>query len=212
MGSPTSRVCWLWIINTYSHFPTPWHPGGRCSHTSESNLYFPWLVAGSDILYSSIKGIYVLGDTIQRPTPTSTDDVTHEKIHSSVLQQNSLTAQVQQAVQANPDLIAPLSPLEQYVKDNWRVTHAPVDSEEKDPGNEADKNELARLLHTAKEALKGGENVGRTLLNSLTHKDTTPSVPSPSTHDQTSALHKLIGEHSMGAVFKDVLGHGSSRH
>lgn len=152
-------------------------------------------------------GLFSIAETIQRTLPTSTNDVTHEQIHSSVLQQQNPIPQVTQIIEANPDIIAPLSPLEQHVRLSWRVTHAPTESSEEDPGNGTSHSELSQLLHAAKSTLKSGENIGRALFHAATHKESTAAPFSQQDNNaQTSMMQKLLQEHSMGAVFKDILG------
>jgi hypothetical protein len=96
-----------------------------------------------------------------------------------------------------------LNPLEEFVKDNWRVTHAPQQTIEHDEGNGKDHQELSDILNIAKQALHGGESIGKSLLHSITHKGDSSSAGATPTADQLS-LGKLLHEHSMGAVFRDI--------
>lgn len=150
-------------------------------------------------------GIYAIAETIQRTLPTSTNDVTHEKIHASVLQQRHPNPGAQSAIQADPSIVAPLNPLEQYIKDNWRVTHVSQETVVHDEGHGTDSKDLENVLHAAKQAIKGGENIGKALLHSISHKQDAASASSAPNHDQIS-LEKLLHEHSMGAVFREILG------
>jgi hypothetical protein len=73
-------------------------------------------------------GIMKLTDTIHRTIPTATNDVTHEKIHLSVLHQSHLMPVLKQDIDANPALIAGLLPLETDLKQYWPFvpgTHLP---------------------------------------------------------------------------------------
>ncbi|EIN13795.1 hypothetical protein PUNSTDRAFT_41242 [Punctularia strigosozonata HHB-11173 SS5] len=73
-------------------------------------------------------GIMKLTDTVTRTLPTSTNDVTHEKIHLSVLHQSHLMPALKQNIDANPALVAELTQLEAELKHYWPFvpgTHLP---------------------------------------------------------------------------------------
>lgn len=69
--------------------------------------------------YSSKTGIFRLADTITREFPTAPDPVTHETIHPSVLNQDTILPQLKETLAAHPELVAKLLPLEDEVKANW---------------------------------------------------------------------------------------------
>lgn len=56
---------------------------------------------------------------IQRTPPTRTDDITHEMIHPSVLDQTIELPQITANVKVNPSLVASLFPLEEAFKTHW---------------------------------------------------------------------------------------------
>ncbi|KAI0695177.1 hypothetical protein BC835DRAFT_1484280 [Cytidiella melzeri] len=155
--------------------------------------------------HKSNTGIYAIAETIQRTLPTSTNDVTHELYHASVLEQRKLNTDAQIAVAANPSLIAPLNPLEEFIKDSWHVTHASQETVQHDEGSSRDHKDLVEIIGAAKQVIRGGEKLGKALLNAA-HKDNKGGVAptsSASAYDQTS-LDKLIHEHSMGVVVKEL--------
>ncbi|KDQ63600.1 hypothetical protein JAAARDRAFT_29622 [Jaapia argillacea MUCL 33604] len=78
--------------------------------------YKPW---GNLPPHNPLSGIYTVAETIQRTIPTSTDDVTHETIHPSVLQQDSINATLQDNITNNPALVVPLAPLEEELRTRW---------------------------------------------------------------------------------------------
>ncbi|KAJ7706225.1 hypothetical protein B0H17DRAFT_919570, partial [Mycena rosella] len=64
-------------------------------------------------------GIYALAHKIQRTLPTETDNITHETIHRSVLEQSSLYPQLASDLSAHPQLVGPLLPLEDALRRHW---------------------------------------------------------------------------------------------
>ncbi|KAF7310874.1 DUF2235 domain-containing protein [Mycena chlorophos] len=80
---------------------------------------------GAQPPHSPLVGIYKLAHKIQRTPPTETNNVTHETIHSSVLDQRKLNPTVGSDIQIHPQLIHPLLPLEAALKSHWpALTHA----------------------------------------------------------------------------------------
>ncbi|KAF5337004.1 hypothetical protein D9611_003173 [Ephemerocybe angulata] len=71
--------------------------------------------------FSSImkEGIFVILPNIQRPIPTATNDVTHEYIHPSVLQQEKLSPYLANLLKDHPAIVGKLEPLEEGFKRNW---------------------------------------------------------------------------------------------
>ncbi|KAJ3857808.1 hypothetical protein EV368DRAFT_17272, partial [Lentinula lateritia] len=76
----------------------------------------PW---GTQKPHDPETGIFALSIRAQRPLPTKTDDITHEKIHPSVLHQKDLYPALAQDIRDHPELIGILLPLEEEVKQNW---------------------------------------------------------------------------------------------
>ncbi|KAJ7487558.1 hypothetical protein B0H11DRAFT_1720990 [Mycena galericulata] len=76
----------------------------------------PW---GTEPPHNPIHGIYTVAKQIQRTLPTQTNNVTHETIHSSVLEQRSVYAALGNDLSEHPELIAPLLPLESALRLHW---------------------------------------------------------------------------------------------
>ncbi|KAJ3790950.1 hypothetical protein GGU10DRAFT_339118 [Lentinula aff. detonsa] len=76
----------------------------------------PW---GTQKPHNPETGVFALSISTQRPLPTKTDDVTHEKIHPSVLHQKELYPALAQDIRDHPQLIGTLLPLEEEVMKNW---------------------------------------------------------------------------------------------
>ncbi|OSD03140.1 hypothetical protein PYCCODRAFT_1366050 [Trametes coccinea BRFM310] len=74
---------------------------------------------GTQPPHDSRTGIFALSKQIQRKLPTVTDDVTHEVIHSSVLQQLHLVPDLKEIINHNPGIVAPLLAWEERVKAHW---------------------------------------------------------------------------------------------
>ncbi|KAI9069965.1 hypothetical protein FKP32DRAFT_1558689, partial [Trametes sanguinea] len=76
---------------------------------------------GAQPPHDSRTGIFALSKEIQRKLPTVTDNVTHEVIHSSVLQQLHLVPDLKDIINHNPDIVAPLLAWEERVKTHWEL-------------------------------------------------------------------------------------------
>ncbi|KAL6309914.1 hypothetical protein BKA93DRAFT_842602 [Sparassis latifolia] len=77
----------------------------------------PW---GEQKPHDSITGIFRLADTIQRTLPTSTNEVTHETIHPSVLRQKDLYPALTNDLEKNfLRIVSSLLPLEEEVRSKW---------------------------------------------------------------------------------------------
>ena len=72
-------------------------------------------------LASSDTGVFLLGGTVKRPMPTQANDPkTHETIHSSVMQQASVSPVVTGLLKSFPNIVAaPLLPFEEEMKAKW---------------------------------------------------------------------------------------------
>ncbi|KAI0651927.1 hypothetical protein C8Q79DRAFT_1005177 [Trametes meyenii] len=117
---------------------------------------------GTQPPHNSRTGIFAVSKEIQRKLPTMTDDVTHEVIHSSVLQQVHLVPDLQQIINNNPKLVIPLHPWEEQVKLHWetklaRMSAETVQTEERYHGDESQqrhRHHSSSLFHKAAEAIK----------------------------------------------------------
>lgn len=89
-----------------------------------ASLPDPVALWGEQASHNSAVGIFSLAKTIQRKIPTAPDEITHETIHPSVLEQKLLSEiipELLENVKKNPGLVAPLLPLEEELKRNWKV-------------------------------------------------------------------------------------------
>lgn len=84
-----------------------------------ASLFHPVAPWGKQKPHDSATGIFMLGRTIKRKIPTSWNEVTHECLHASVLEQDSLNPDLAAIIAKNPKLVRPLLPLEEEVKQNW---------------------------------------------------------------------------------------------
>ncbi|KAF7306890.1 DUF2235 domain-containing protein [Mycena indigotica] len=64
-------------------------------------------------------GIFALSHKLQRKIPTQTNNVTHETIHASVLQQRTLSEVVDVDIVTHSHLVPPLLPLEDALRKHW---------------------------------------------------------------------------------------------
>ncbi|KAI0639477.1 hypothetical protein C8Q77DRAFT_1163987 [Trametes polyzona] len=131
----------------------------------------PTAVWGSQPPHDSRTGIFTLSKEIQRKLPTVTDDVTHEVIHSSVLQQVHLVPNLQETINQNPKLVVPLLPWEEQAKAHWerKLAHVSSQTVQTEEHTEEDESHHRRhqhdesMLHKAVDALKhlkSGEHSG----------------------------------------------------
>lgn len=70
---------------------------------------------------SPLTGVYKVAKTIQRTLPTVTDDITHETVHPSVLEQPHVLPQLAENIERNPSLVCSLQPLEEDIRRRWAV-------------------------------------------------------------------------------------------
>ncbi|TBU45101.1 hypothetical protein BD309DRAFT_860932 [Dichomitus squalens] len=152
----------------------------------------PW---GTEPPHNPLVGIYSLAKSIQRKLPTQTDDITHEVIHSSVLEQKQVVPELRKVLDANPAIVATLLPWETKMKEYWAVklhTRAPgvPDSETVVTAADADpahQTHHASLLHKAGEAIKH-------IKHGDVHKEHVKDW-----------LGKLVHESNIGPVVKEFL-------
>ena len=158
------------------------------------NYAFKYLTV--DILCSPLVGIYSVAKSIQRKLPTQTDEVTHEVIHSSVLEQTKVVPELRKVLDTNPAIVAPLLPWEAKMKAYWAVK---LQTASKGAPNEE------RIITTAyADPPKQGHH------DSLLHKASDAVkhlVHSEDLHKEhvKDWLGKLVHESSIGPVVKEFL-------
>jgi hypothetical protein len=109
-----------------------------------------------------------MSEKITRQLPTSTNDVTHETIHPSVLKQKQILPQLKANIDKNPALITGILPFEEDVKKHWPYIpgkHPPRDikTEEK-PDNAMHKSFLGM-------GIQKGTDLGQDALHAITHTE-----------------------------------------
>ena len=165
--------------------------GVNYHRTSEYDLpLIPFFTA--EHVFSSMTGIYSVAESTQRPVPTSTNDVTRETIHPSVLKQKSLSLEVSQAIQGNPSIVPPLSDMEQLVKDHWHVRQNKTSVTIKSTGGQHG------IIGDVKSFT---EKIGHDLLRKIDDHRSSAQQGPPGTTSMVSVLE----EHSMGSVLKHIL-------
>ena len=69
---------------------------------------------------SPLTGIFIMANTVKRPLPSEANDpITHESIHSSVLNQPSVSPVLSEILTSHPRIVPPLLPLEEEMKAKW---------------------------------------------------------------------------------------------
>lgn len=76
----------------------------------------PW---GKQRPHDPCTGIFAFAKEHTRQLPSKTDEVTHETVHPSVLNQVHLVPQLVKNIQDNPSLVCGLLPLEERMKRDW---------------------------------------------------------------------------------------------
>ncbi len=91
--------------------------GGHNLHTSQC-LYHYFMCDMLNIV-SPLTGIYKIAKVSRREPPSETNEVTHERIHPSVMAQPNLSPHVRSIVDSNPSILHGLLPWECKVKGVW---------------------------------------------------------------------------------------------
>ncbi|PIL31891.1 hypothetical protein GSI_06595 [Ganoderma sinense ZZ0214-1] len=154
----------------------------------------PW---GTQPPHNPLVGIYSVVESIQRILPTETNDVTHEVIHSSVLDQAKVVPELKAILDAHPNIVAPLEPWEAIAKTQWadrlqtRATNAVSGSVHPTttsaPAQHTQEQQHGSLRDKAREALQG-------LAEGDEHKE-----------HVSNWLGKLVHESNVGVVVKELL-------
>ncbi|RDX55781.1 hypothetical protein OH76DRAFT_1337360 [Lentinus brumalis] len=76
----------------------------------------PW---GAQSPHDPLTGIYKIAKVSRREPPSETNEVTHERIHPSVMAQPNLSPHVRSIVDSNPSILHELLPWECKVKGVW---------------------------------------------------------------------------------------------
>jgi len=77
----------------------------------------PW---GCQQPQNPLTGIFIMANTVKRPLPSKPNDpITHESIHSSVLQQPSVSPALSGILTSHPKIVSSLLPFEEEMKAKW---------------------------------------------------------------------------------------------
>lgn len=117
--------------------------------------------------YSPTTGVFSLATTIQRQLPTTTNNVTHETIHPSVLKQVHLYLDLKDDIDKHPQLICTLTPLEEEMKANW--PYKPGQHPAHDVATQAAAHSNNEMLEEVTEVVT---KLGRDVLSHITRKGT----------------------------------------
>ncbi|KAG7099108.1 hypothetical protein E1B28_000981 [Marasmius oreades] len=101
----------------------------------------PW---GAQEPHDPLTGIFSLSLTTERTLPTSSNNVTHESIHPSVLQQQKLNPAIQSLIEKHPELVCSLLPLEEELRAEW--PYKPEEADIKDDKNDSKANGMVASL------------------------------------------------------------------
>lgn len=154
---------------------------------------------------SSRTGIFALSLENTRQFPTKTDDVTHETIHPSVLEQDHMVSQLHGSIQKNPSLVCSLLPLEEEMKRNWPYVpgkNVPTDSRGSAQVESATAVKTAILWSATKEVLSVGTQLGTEIIKEVqTRVEASKSTKHSSA---TSWLMSFAYESHVGAVLMEL--------
>ena len=141
-----------------------------------------------------------MADKIARQMPTSTNDVTHETIHPSVLRRkNQIPPQLQVNIDKNPALICGLLPLEEEWKQNWPYIpgkHPPKDVRIEEKPNDTKRRSFFSM------ALQKGTQLGLQSLHEITHTEVTKNASGDPVYEK-SWLGPLVDETPFGGYLKE---------
>lgn len=145
-----------------------------------------------------------------RQLPTKTDDVTHETIHPSVLEQVHINPQLRESIRNNPLLVCSLLPLEEDMKRSWPyVPGKNVQTDSKDSAHveSATGTEPTILWSTTTEFLSVGTQLGTEIIKEVLTRGSASKSTNGVTGKQSSATSWLINfahESRAGAVLREI--------
>ncbi|KAH7925206.1 hypothetical protein BV22DRAFT_1129222 [Leucogyrophana mollusca] len=158
----------------------------------------PW---GEQPPHDPRTGIFVLANSVVRQLPTKTDDVTHETIHPSVLEQAHMLPQLKQNIEACPSLVCGLLPLEAEFKNNWPYVpgkHPLGESKGSVQVQAAAGSTTSFLWSSTREVVTKGTGLGQQVLKEVQTQTGVKDVTSAS-----DWLNCLAHESHVGAVLKE---------
>ena len=153
-------------------------PLGKAT-TSQVSQKVSILVFASDSCLSPRTGIFALASEVTRQLPTSTDDVTHETIHPSVLQQDHILPQLQANITSNTSLVTGLITQEEELKQIWPYVpgrYPPTDIKTTEEGNRPDNAMHKSFINMT---ISKGDELGQKVLHQLSQTEIMKDVKNP---------------------------------
>ena len=140
-----------------------------------------------------------MAKTQQRPLPTLTDNVTHEVIHPSVLNQIAPIPELSNVLKEHPELLHNLLPWEEQVKEAWGAQLATTSAF----------RVQAAAAHTTDTSHHSHDFIHKTVeaIKRLKHSERSDGVAQPETHTAyvNGWLGKVATESSIGVVVQELL-------
>ncbi|KAF8560320.1 hypothetical protein OG21DRAFT_1594239 [Imleria badia] len=167
----------------------------------------PW---GKQAPHDSRTGIFALTLENQRRLPTKTDDVSHETIHPSVLEQDQISPQLRECIQNNPSLVCSLLPLEEEMKKSWPYVpgkNAPKYSKDSSQAESATGVETTVLWSATREVLSVGTQFGTEIIKEVQTRVAASKSTNDSARKQSSStswLMDLAHESHAGAILQEI--------
>jgi hypothetical protein len=157
---------------------------------------------------------------MQRQPPTSSNPITHESIHPSVLMQGAISPQLTNTLATHPDLICHLMPLEEQMKQRWPYVPGKNslngDTDVMDTVTEVAEEVtvvwrqsfIARTVKSLRRRVRGGDQTVQTqsvgmLVQSSERSDSTAS--GSLTSGERIWLSSLMQETSIGHFIRDLV-------
>lgn len=166
----------------------------RSSHQSCFQTY-------KHVVRSSSSGIFSIAGKIKREIPIRTDEITHETIHLSVLQQLDQNPILVENVRRNPSIIASLLPLEEQVKAIWQPSETKSKHyQERKSTQGMDENHS--ITNVTKRAIHSGKHAGKNVLKHATNKKTMSTEWQPVY--ESNGFGKAIQDTSVGSLVKKI--------
>jgi len=159
---------------------------------------YPW---GEQPPHDPRTGIFSLTDKITRQLPTSTNDITHETIHPSVLRQKQMLPQLQANIDKDPALVCGLIPFEDEIKKNWPYVpgkYPPQDAKTEEiqkPAEAVHKSLLDMAIHK-------GTELGHHALHDITHTEVMRNASGAPVYEK-SWLGRHADETPFGSYLKE---------
>jgi hypothetical protein len=142
----------------------------------------------------------MLAHEVTRKLPTAHDDITHETIHPSVLDQSNIMPLPEKDIAEHPELVHDLTPLEKQLRDRWPFD--PNSARAKDYAEKSTQDNKTPSLIS--KALKIGSDAGNFLLAKAVRTDVMTGqggAISGSVYEKTW-FAKMVGETNLGPYLK----------